>query len=392
MKILQVNNHNYIHGGAEVVYFNTIDLLKKHGHNVITLSRERGSSLSDEQKGYTIPYSKSLKSRFYSYDARNLINKIIADEKPDLVHIHNIVGGITFSILPVLRTHHIPVVATLHDYKLLCPSCNFIDGKNQICEKCKVGRYHNCIINRCSSEGYLKSLLWASESFLRDHLVPFKQYINHYIFVSNFSQNKYLEFHPDIQSKSTRIYHFTNIFEQERSKGDYFLFFGRLTVEKGILTLLNAVKNLPSIKLQIVGDGPLKETIESNMTSNVVMLGYKTGNELKEIIRKSSFVVVAPECYETNSLSTMESNALGKPVIGSNIGALPELIENQKTGFIFTSKDSKSLSKIILDCSSMQKEQYMKLSDSAFQFASSKFSPDNHYNQLMDVYMKLVNK
>jgi glycosyltransferase involved in cell wall biosynthesis len=390
MKILQINNHHYKHGGAEIVYLNTIDLLRNQGHIVITLSRKKEAVFSNEQYEYFIPYSNSLKDRFYSSKANELIKKIIINEKPDIAHIHNIIGGITFSILPVLRDHRIPVVATLHDYKLLCPSCNFIDGNVQICEKCKVGKYYNCTINRCSSTGYFRSFLWSCENYLRDSLFPFNQLIDKYIFVSKFSKNKHLEFYPDLLSKSNQIYNFTTNLKLNINRGKYFLYYGRLSREKGLLTLLNAFKELPELNLKIVGNGNLMSSLEMNKTPNIELVSFKSGKELHDIIQNSSFVIVPSECFENNPMAIVESFALGKPVIGANLGGIPEVIENKKTGFLFKSTDWKSLVEIVKESSQLSLEKYVELSNQAFNFASEKFSPEIYYDQLMKIYNEVL--
>lgn len=390
LKILQINNHYSRVGGAEVVFMNTIDLLRKKNQRVISFSRNEEVNEPTFQDNYFINYSKSFLKRFYSYDAANLIEQIIIKEKPDIAHVHNIVGGITFSILSVLKRYKIPIVASIHDFRLLCPVCHFIDGKNQVCQKCQGGKYYHCTINNCSRNGIIKSFSLTIESYLRDILFPFDRFVDQYIFVSNFAKEKFLEVHPQILPKCTQIYNFTNGFHKKVEKGNYYLSFGRLANEKGLLTLLKAFNENPQAQLKIAGSGPMRKLLENSITANIELLGYKTGQELEELIQNASFVIVPSECYETNSLTTVESYAMGKPVIGSRIGALEELIKEGKTGFTFQPKDYKALSKLVYECSKIREGEYSKLSETAYSFALNSFSPEVHYSQLLNVYMKFL--
>lgn len=386
MKILQINNHYDRVGGAEVVLSNTINILRKNGHRVISLCRSNEGGEQGFNDKYFIKYSGSLLKRFYSHDAAGLIEQIIIEEKPDIAHIHNIVGGITFSILPVLKRYKIPVVASIHDFRLLCPVCHFFDRKNRVCQKCQGGKYFNCAINNCSHDGIIKSFSLAIESYLRDILFPFDHFIDHYIFVSNFAKEKFSETHPEVLPKCTPIYNFTDRFKQKTEKGTYYLSFGRLAHEKGLLTLIKAFNDNPQAKLKIAGSGPLRSLLENSITENIELVGYKNGPELEELIKSASFVVVPSEWYETNSLTTVESYAMGKPVIGSNIGALSELIIDGKTGFTFSPKDFNSLSRLIAKSSKIKESEYSELSENAYSFAVNSFSPEIHYDQLVTVY------
>ena len=139
------------------------------------------------------------------------------------------------------------------------------------------------------------------ESYFRDIFLPYRKLIDSFIFVSKFQQNKFLEINKGLLSKNFKIYNFSNDFEFCDNKGDYFLYFGRLAREKSIFTLLKCFKDLPHIKLLISGEGELKSKIIAEKSSNIYIIGYKSGNELKKIIKESGFVIASSECYETNS-------------------------------------------------------------------------------------------
>jgi len=172
--------------------------------------------------------------------------------------------------------------------------------------------------------------------------------------------------------------------------GNYFLYFGRLSREKGLLNLLKAFKKLKGLKLKIVGDGELRKQLEEEKSINVDVVGYKTGIELEKIIKNSFFVIASSECYETNSMVIVESYSNGKPVIGAKIGAIPELIIEDKTGFLFESKNLESLVKILSHSITISPSEYENMGKNAFKFAEEKFSPVKHYNLLQNVYEQSI--
>jgi len=180
MKILLINNNHYRLGGAETVYLNTIELLKSKNHEVISLSRKNQNTIYLGEKEYFINQSEFFVDRFYSINAANQIDFLIEKEKPQIVHLHSIIGGVTFSVLPVIKKYKIPVVITLHDFRLLCPASHFWNGKSKICEMCVKGKYYKCILNNCSPEGKVRSVAIAAESYLRDLLFPYSKLIDRF--------------------------------------------------------------------------------------------------------------------------------------------------------------------------------------------------------------------
>lgn len=386
MKILLINNNHYRVGGAESVYLNTIEILSQNNHNVISLSRKNFNYSETNNDEYFINSSESLFNRFYNNEAAKTIELILKNEKPDIVHIHRIIGGITFSILPIIKKFNIPIVMTIHDFRMLCPVTMFMNKKGEICEKCLGGHYFECIINNCSPEGYVRSALITLESYLRDFLLPYNKYVDKYIFVSDFSKRKFLEAKPELKEKSFRIYNFNKKLKFNNIFGNYFLYFGRISREKGLLTLLKAFQILPHIQLKIVGDGELKNLINNLKSPNVELLGYKSGIELENIISNASFIIVPSECYENNPMSIVESYSLSKPVIGSDIGGITEIIINGETGYLFHPGNSEQLAQIVNNCSKMSKDEYDKFSQNAFSFAQNNFTQEIYYENLINVY------
>lgn len=392
MKVLEINNHQYRTGGAEVIYLSTIELLISKGHEVIAFSRKNEYTLHTTDKEYFINYSNKFIDRFHNKKSASKMEEIILKEAPQVAHIHSITGGITFSILPVLNKYKIPIVATIHDFKYICPNYNFINGKGKTCEACIPGRYYYCLINNCSKAGRYRSLLLAVDSYFRDIFYPYWKLIDKFIFVSKFVRDKFYQVHEDIKIKSEHIYNFVNRFELTPAElsGDYFLFYGRLTDEKGIKTLLDAFKIRQELKLKIAGEGYLREFILNNKTSNVDYIGFKSGTDLEDLIKKSKFVIIPSEWYENNPMAIVESYSLGKPVLASDIGGITEIVVDTKTGFLFEAKDSLALSGLLLKCSIMNLDEYRKFSVNAFDFAKKNFSSEIYYEKLERIFYSLI--
>jgi len=221
-------------------------------------------------------------------------------------------------------------------------------------------------------------------------------YIDHNIFVSKFSQNKHFEFDAKFKGNNTQLYNFTNFAFREDSiiKGDYYLYFGRLSSEKGIKTLLSVFSKSHGYKLKIAGTGPLQSLVEEASASNpnIEYVGFKIGKELESLIMNSSFVVLPSECYENNPLTIVEAYNFGKPAIGAEIAGIPELINHGENGFLFQSKNPQSLESVILKSSNLSNDDYVKFSDSVKRFAQKNFSSRNHYSELLKVYSDVIDK
>lgn len=400
MKILQINNYHFIRGGADRVYFNTGNLLHEHQHEVRYFSSKHQDnepvehseyfvSINDNRKTNFIQKVTGVKDYLYNKNAFKKLNELLEEYRPDIAHLHLFYGGLSGSILKALKNHNIPVVQTLHDYRLLCPANAFLDSDNQICEKCKNKSYYQCATNKCLEGNLFYSSILSMEAYTRKYFIDPLDYVNHFIFVSRFSQQKHIEFNERYLTKSSHLYNFTSIPEKlsvAENEG-YFLFFGRLSKEKGLQSLLGAVKN-NNIKLKIAGSGPLQNEIEefARQHENIEFLGHRSGDDLQRLIKSSLFVVVPSEWYENNPMTIIESYALGKPVIGANIGGIPEIIIDNETGFLFKSRDSDDLAKIITKAKQTGLKEYEAMCIKAREFAELNFSAEAHYQKLMHIY------
>lgn len=406
VKILQINNYHFLKGGSERVYLETSKLLEERGHKVIHFSVNDGEALESPSKEYFIEpvdyfgnsYIKKIKSvcRFiFSKEAREKLEDLIRNEKPDVAHLHIFYGRLTSSILLVLKKFNIPVVMTVHGYRMLCPAYLFLDNKGKICEKCADGGYYHCILNRCNRGSLAYSSVAAFECYIRDMFFGYEKHMVKFIFVSRFIMDRHLHYKLSMRNKAVQIYNFINLekFAPNYFTGDYYLYIGRLSREKGVMTLLEAWKQFPDAKLRIAGDGNLKKEIlgyiKRHNIDNVELVGYMAGQKLLEIVRNSKYVIAPSEWYETFGLSIAESFACGKPVIASRIGAIPELVKDKINGFLFESKSVDSLVAAVKSAESISEAGYMELSHEARRYAETYFNKEIYYSKLVDIYKEV---
>jgi glycosyltransferase involved in cell wall biosynthesis len=408
MKILLIDVYNYNKGGAETVCFNTGKMLEAHGHKVIYFTLKWADNKpspyskyfpeSKETRRGPLKQIKNMVNYFYHFEAAKKIEQLILDEKPEIAHIHLIWGQITPSIFPVLKKYNIPILFTVHDYRIVCPAYTFRNGKGQICEECQGKYFYKCFTNRCCKGSKLMSMVMATEQYFRNKFFNPAQFIDGFIYVSNFAKNIQEKYMPAVKSTPNIIlYNFsTSIIQKGKStpKDKYFLFFGRLSYEKGLKTLLTAFKDIPECKLKVVGTGPKEEelkqfVLKTNM-QNVDFLGYKQGKELSDLVYNAYFVVVPSEWYENNPMTIIEAYSVGTPVIGAKIGGIPEIVDDGKTGFQFTSANVEELKAVILKTNNLSNEEYSTISNNTIKFANDNLSPHSYWNKLIGFYSNFL--
>ncbi|MDR1356739.1 MAG: glycosyltransferase [Tannerellaceae bacterium] len=401
MKVLQINKYFYRKGGADTVFFNTMRMLEERGHEVVPFALRNEKNLRSDYEQYFVPYPELGESSLgekvrrapsfvYNRRAAAMLEKLLKAERPDIAHVHLMFNSLSVSILPVLRKYGIPVVMTVHDYRLICPAYLFTDGNGRICERCKTGNYYNCILRRCSKGRLFNSLMLASDSYFRRYIIKPIDYVDRFIFVSRFAMEKHIEFSAKYAGKSEVLPNFTPLLPCAAvAKGDYCLYIGRISEEKGIPTLVEAVKG-SGIQLRVAGTGPLLESLRRQSPPNVEFTGHKSGDELYDYIRRARFVVVPSECYENNPMSVIEAMTLGTPVIGSRIGGIPELIEDGLNGYLFEPGSPRDLRLTLDKALSMPADKYDTLRREAQTFARANFGEEAYYRKLITLYNNTI--
>jgi len=401
MKILLVNKYFYLEGGAEQSFFQTAKLLGKKGHDIVFFSMKHPQNFPSEYEKYfvqNVDYEnhngfgalKAAGKILYSFESKKNIEQLIIDERPSIAHLNNIYHQISPSILHSFRKHNIPVVMTLRDYKLVCASYSMISDKG-ICEACKDEKYFQCLLKGCVKDSKMKSLLNTVEMYLHHKILHIYDHVDAFISPSVFLKNKLEE-----MGFKRKIIHLSNFVALEDFVPHYswdektIVYFGRLSKEKGLNTLIDAMKNIDNVSLKIIGEGPLKNELEmrssgGDLKNKIRFLGYKTGDDLKEEIRRSMFVVLPSECYENNPRTIIEGFALGKPAVGSNLGGIPELLKNETNGLLFEQGNPKDLREKINHLVD-NPENIEKMGRNARMFIDDCLSAERHYERLIEIY------
>ena len=363
MKVLLVNKYHYFRGGSETYYFGLAELLRKAGHEVIFFAMEDEHNLPCAQSEYfvsnvefngklsALDQLKAAARMVYSLEAKCKFDKLLRNEKPDIIHINLFHRVLTASIVDVAKKHHIPIVFTMHDLNCICPNHTMLNH-GKICEACLRGNYMNCVKCVCFKDSRLKCLMAAIESEYNKRSGLYNK-IDCFITPSEFYKNLLMK--SGLTKK--RIIHMKNFLPAETEyairgkRGDYVLFFGRLSYEKGILTLIEAMKHVKA-PLLIVGTGPEEDAIRqkiavSGLSDRVTLLGFKSGTELWSYVMNAGCVVIPSEWYEASGYTACEAQAMGKPVVVTDAGGLPENIVNGETGIVCPMSDVKKLAEAI---------------------------------------------
>ena len=396
MKVLLVNKFLYPKGGAETYVFKLGETLTKYGHEVqyFGLENEKnivgnslGAYVSDMDFGTGM--LKNLKAPFriiYSSEARKKISKVLYDFAPDIVHINNIQFHLTPSIILAVNAYRrktgkkVKIVYTAHDYQLICPSHGLFDADINVCEKCLGGNYTYCFRTKCMKNSRAKSLLAMLDAYYWKYSKAY-ECIDIIICPSRFLKSK-LDKQKRFANKTVAIHNFIEAKSAEKvDKCDYVLEFGHLSKDKGTFTLLEVAKRMPNVRFVFAGYGAAEAEIAK--VPNAQFVGFKTGNELKELISKAMCSVYPSEWYENCPFSVIESQMYGTPVIGSRMGGIPELIQENKTGFMFEAGNADDLEKK-LRC-------LLEVPDLLAQFTENCKSitfetPDSYYEKMMQLY------
>lgn len=403
MKILMVNKFYYINGGSETHYFTLKKLLERKGHTVIDFSMQDDRNFESEYSDYFVknadyngggsPFEKIriAKNIVYSSEAKKKFEQLVKDTKPDIVHLHIFQHQISPSILDVIKKYNLPTVYTAHDLKLVCLNYQ-LRHHGKICEDCKDGKLRHCVKNKCVKDSTAKSFINFVEGVVHRQRKSYDA-IDEIIAPSDFHRRKFIEFgeSPD------RLTHIANFVEDVPSevadredKEQYYLYYGRLSHEKGVPTLVEAVGN--DIPLYIVGTGPMeeeiKEYITQNKLDNVKMLGFKRGMELYELVGNAKAVVIPSVVYENSPYSGIESLCLSRPIIGADIGGIPELIDGN--GYLFESGNSDDLRAKLKEFDSLNEEEYDAKKKASYEIYSREHTPEVYYKKLTEVYDKAL--
>ncbi len=396
--ILNVNKFHYVRGGSERYYFDLQELLRERGHDVISFSMTHPANRPSAQAAYFVPHvawdgGGSVGSAvaaaagvISSRTARRRIDALLSAERVDVAHLHNVAHQLSPSIFGPLRRRKIPVVQTLHDYKLICPNYRlFTEGAP--CERCRGGRYWNAWRHRCQG-GAAASLLIAVESSIHRGAGSYQRGVDLFLAPSRFLFEKAVAF--GIPEERLRHLPYpiplpTDAVESER--GGYFLYAGRLTAEKGLRTLLAAAERAPGVRIEIAGDGELRDEVAALAARcpGVTLRGHLAPDEVLRLQRGAIAVVVPSEWYENLPFAILEAFAAGTPAIASRIGGIPELVVDGETGWLFPPGDAAALAERLTRAAA-DRPTLVEMGRRARAFVRKRHDPAAHYDALLGVY------
>ncbi len=397
--ILNVSHNYYVAGGSDRYFFELENLLTAKGNRVVPFCSQSHLNQTTTYSDYfprsanvTHPGVVDLFRFVYSRDAKRKLTNLLVRENIDLAHLHIYYGKLTASILGALKSRGVPIVQTLHEYKLLCPVYTMTRA-GSVCEKCAGGNYFHALHHLCNRGSIARSGLSVVESYV-SKVLGAESAVDHFIGVSRFITEKMVE-HGLPRDRITTIHNFVDTarFAPATEAGRYVLYFGRLENVKGVRTLLAAMKKLPDLQCVIAGEGSIRLMLESlikrDNCRNISFVGFLQGEALADAIRGSICTVIPSEWYENCPLSVLESLAHARPVIGSRIGGIPELIEDGIDGYLFEPGDADDLAKC-LELLCRNPNQAAEMGTIGRRKVRANFSPEQHYEKLMHVYRKTM--
>lgn len=389
MNLLIIHNSYRQPGGEDVVVAQESDLLQRNGHRVTHYQRS-----NREIEALSLKQKLGLISRIISAeDSKLAVRRMLRDLKPDLVHVHNTFALVSPSVYQACHQEHVPVVQTLHNYRLMCPAATFYrNGK--ICEECVTDGLwrsvkHGCYHNSRVQSGAIALMLKAHR--LRN---TWNERVDAYIAISHFQKARFVQ--SGIPAGKIHVKpNFVEPDPGERSEGgQYALFVGRLSVEKGLSTLLKAWQQLPEkIPLVIAGDGPMRPDLEAEVKvkklRSVHFVGQLSRPGVYDAMKRAAFLVVPSVWQEPFGLNIVEAFACGTPVLGASIGAIGEMVDDTRTGLHFAPNDPDALASTVTWCwANLSKVEAM--GKAARQVYQERYTGKSTYPLLMDVYASAI--
>lgn len=401
--LISINNYHYIRGGAEAVFLAHNEMFSADGWNVIPFCMHHENNLPSQWGDYFVdeielgsdygPLERARKSlrAIYSREAQQKIGALVDSTSPTIAHAHNIYHHISPSILSTLRGRGVPVVLTTHDLKIACPAYRMIN-RSGICERCKGGRIFNAALNRCMHDSLALSTWVSIEAYIHRFLGSYERYVNRFVVPSRFYLDKFVEWGWP-SSKMTYIPNFIDANEIRRGSGKRagFVYFGRLSHEKGIETLIRA-SALSGESVRVLGTGPDSGRLQElavELSAPVEFVGFVSGEPLFEYLRSARAVVLPSEWYENAPISVLEAFAAGTPVIGAEIGGIPELITVER-GRTYEAFSVTALAAAMNEISEMTDAELQTMGDAAREYVETTHSKRKYFDSCSSLYEEIL--
>ncbi len=382
--------HNYYQSsapsGEDIAFREDEKLLRSKGHKVTLFTRH-----NDEINQFSLLeklaliYQVSWSKRTYVE-----IEQLIKQNKPDIAHIHNTFPLISPSIYYVLKRYKIPIVQVIHNYRLFCAAGIFY-RKNKICEKCLENGDIWAVIYGCYRNSPIQTFPVVLMHQIHRWLKTWAKQVDMYIALTEFSRQKLVIGGLPEERVAIKPNFFSSMPEPSYTHDNYVVFLGRLSVEKGVRTLLKAWKNLQDIPIKIMGDGALKDEVISATKDNpsIEFLGHIPNEQCLELLKRSMFMVMPSEWYEGFPMTIREAFACGKPVVASRMGAMAEIITDGVTGLLFETGNSNDLASKVRWLAE-HKDKAITMGKSARLETETKYTAEKNYEILMNIYKRAI--
>lgn len=401
--LLSINNYYYRRGGAEAVFFDHNSQFEQLGWQVVPFAMDHPSNASSEWQDYFVKeleygrqdglLTKAIQASkvIYSFEARRNLSRLLDRISPSLAHAHNVYHHLSPSFFSLLKARQVPTVMTVHDLKLACPAYKMLqDGK--VCEQCKGGALHHVVANRCVKESRILSGLVYVESMVHRMLGLYRDCVDVFVVPSKFYLEKLVEWGWPRE----RLRYIANAVDVEAmphdwERQDYFLFAGRLAPEKGLHTLIRA-SALSSQPLVIAGTGPQEaalRTLVQQLDAPVRFAGYVSGDDLARLIGQAKALVLPSEWYENAPISILEAYGYGTPVIGANIGGIPEMIVDGGTGLIAQSGEAEAWAEAMARLSNLPSIRLNAMGEEGRTLSLERFSKTRYREKMLTLYTEL---
>ena len=404
MKILLAHNNFAVTGGAEVFYHEVGRILIEQGHQVAYFSamsdavetpwKEYFPAVPSYSEGGMLAKAINFPSMVYNRAAKQAMARLIEDFKPDIVHVFAIYVQLTPAILDAAREAGVPVVMSCNDYKHICPNYKlYHHGK--VCEECKGAKFYRAVVNRCCHDSMAYSVASSVEAYAHNWLNIYRKNVHTFLFASEFMAHKTEEFWGKemFRWRMLRNPYDARKYFAPNKVGDYALYFGRIIDEKGVNVLLDAAALARDVPLVVVGDGPdldkLRQQASAEGLSHVQFVGAKWGDELDQILRGCRYVVVPSLWHENFPYVILQSFAMGKPVIGSNRGGIPELVAHGERGLIYEATNAAGLADAMCQLM-LEAGRAWQMGEMAKRYADAEFNDKRFYANLMQIYNEVL--
>jgi len=386
MRILLVHNSYRQHGGEDVTFEQEAQLLRAGGHDIVVYARNN----SEIQEGSLLRDLEIAKRTIWASQTHDDITALLHRTAPDLVHVHNTLALISPSVYSACHNFGVPVVQTLHNYRLFCPEGNFLrDG--QICEQCLDKNLLHSVLNACYHNSRSASAVLAFMLAFHRARDTWDS-IHTFIALSDFAKRKFVQGGLPAQKMAIKPNFVYPDPGTQKQQGQFALYVGRLSHEKGIDALLHAWTQIKeNIPLVVIGDGPLRQQLCSRYSSDprITFWGQIPRPQVFDAIKGARFLVVPSRCYENFPMAIVESFACGVPVIASAIGAVQELILAERTGLLFQPDDTAELAERV-EWAWNHPADTSRMGIECRADYESKYTAERNYDSLMKIYERTL--